>query len=68
MERKIAKKLQELRAETGLSFEKLSKETGISRSSLCRWENGQADIASDYILILCKYYKVDANYLLGLED
>ena len=68
MKRKIADILKELRTEKGLSFAKLSKEIGISHSSLCRWENGQADIASDYILILCKYYKVDANYLLGLED
>lgn len=68
MKRKIAQRLKELRAEQNISLEKLSKETNISSSALSRWENGQADIASDYILILCKYYKVDANYLLGLED
>ena len=68
MERIISKRLKELRAEKKLSFKALSKEVGISAAALCRWENNQADVASDYLLILCRYYNVTADYLIGLED
>lgn len=64
----FAERLKELRTEKNLSFKALSKEVGISSAALCRWENEKADIASDYLLILCKYFKVSADYLIGLED
>ncbi len=68
MKRIFADRLKELRKEQNLSFVELSKVTGLSRSELCRWENGQADITSDNLIILAKYFKVSADYLLGLED
>ncbi len=42
--------------------------TGISNASISRWEHNKADILSDYVLVLCKFFGVSADYLLGLED
>ena len=66
--RKFSERLRELREERGLSQNQLAKQTGFSSTSVSRWENGEADIASDYLIILCKFFGVSADYLLGLED
>lgn len=41
---------------------------GVNYASYSRWENGIADIRSDQLLILAKYFGVSADYLLGLEE
>lgn len=66
--RKFSFVLKELRLEKGLSLLALSKRTGISHTSLCRWENGKADVSGDSIYVLAKFFKVSADYLLGLVD
>ena len=66
--RKFQNRLRELREEKGLSQNQLAKLTGFSNASISRWENGVQDIASDYLIVLCKYFGVSADYLLGLED
>lgn len=68
MKRKFATRLGELRTELNLSFEKLAKLTGISRATLCRYENGQSDVTSDNLIVLSQFFKVSCDYLLGLED
>ncbi len=68
MERKFAKKLKELRTERKLSYESLGKLVNISHTSIFRWENNQADITSDNLIILAKFFGVTTDYLLGLED
>ena len=65
---KIGERLKDLRLEYNLSLQKLSDNTGIPKSSLSRWEKNQSDISGDSIVILAKYFKVTADYLLGIED
>lgn len=64
----FSKRLKELRLEKKLSIASLADDTGISSSSLCRWENEQADIKGAYLIILAKYFNVSADYLLGLTN
>lgn len=64
----FAERVKELRIERGLSLEKLSKQIGIGTSSICRWENGQADVRGAHLVILSKFFGVTTEYLLGLED
>ena len=68
MKSNFSKRLKELREESGLSMEGLAKETGLSSSSLCRWENEQADIKASQLICLAQYFKVSTDYLLGLVD
>ncbi len=65
---KFAERLKELRLEKDLSIQALAKETKIGSSSLCRWENCQADVKGSQLVILARYFKVSVDYLLGLED
>ena len=65
---KFAERLKELRKEKGLSIQSLAKEVKIGSSSLCRWENGQADVKGAQLVILAKFFEVSIDYLMGLED
>ena len=67
MER-FSERLKDLRIEKGLSIQSLSKEVGIGVASICRWENGKADVKGMQLIVLAKYFGVTADYLLGLED
>lgn len=65
---KFAERLKELRLEKNLSIQSLAKEVGIGSSSLCRWENCQADIKSSQLVMLAKFFGVTTDYLLGLDE
>lgn len=65
---KFAERLKELRIEKGLSIQTLAKEVNIGSSSICRWENCQADVKGSQLIILAKYFNVSIDYLMGLED
>lgn len=64
----FAERLKDLRLEKGLSIQQLAKQIGIGSSSLCRWENGQADVKGSQLIILARYFDVSVDYLLGLEN
>ncbi len=68
MKRKFAERLKELRQDAGLSCENLGKKIGVSANSISKWETNKADITSDHLIDLAKYFKVSTDYLLGLED
>ncbi|MBE5756402.1 MAG: helix-turn-helix transcriptional regulator [Clostridiales bacterium] len=64
----FAERLKELRLERNLSIHQLAKETKIGHSSICRWENAQAEIKGSQLVILAKFFGVSIDYLMGLED
>ena len=64
----IAERLKELRIQKKLSILELSKFLGVSDATICRWENGKADIKSDDIITISKFFDVSADYLIGLTD
>ncbi len=65
----LNERLKNLRKEFGYSYKKLEDLTGISRSSLQRYEtNPKADIPLNKLTILAKTYDVSVAYLLGTES
>ena len=66
--RKFCERLKDLRTEKRLSVKELGKKIWVSDATICRWENNQADIKSDQLIALAKYFGVTTDYLLGLED
>ena len=65
---KFCERLKELREEKGLSQLKLSKETGLSRTSINYWEAEKRVPSIDAAIILADYFKVNMDYLVGRED
>lgn len=64
----FSERLKELRSSRNLTQTALAKETGISQSAINKWELGERKITQDYILILCKFFGVSSDYLLGIVD
>ncbi|MCL2062513.1 MAG: helix-turn-helix domain-containing protein [Firmicutes bacterium] len=66
--RKFCERLKELRSEKEISLNSLGKIINVSGVSISRWENGKADITSDYLVQLARYFGVSTDYLLGEEE
>lgn len=60
--------LQKLRKEKKLTLTSLSNETGIKRTTLSHIENNKQLLNADEIKILCDYFNVSADYLLGFSN
>ncbi len=65
---KFSERFKQLRKENGLSYESLEQVLGVSRSTMCRWENKQTDVKSEELIKVLQFFNVTADYLLGLED
>ena len=65
---KFSERLKELREEKGLSQMGLAKATGISQSSIARWELEKADPTSSALITLSKFFGETVDYILGLTD
>lgn len=59
-------KLRNLREDADKNQEDIAKMLGITRQQYGLYETGTREIKLKYIIKLCKYYKVSADYVLGL--
>ncbi len=64
----IARRIKELRAEKGLSQAQLGREIGTSQKAVDFWERGVHEPKASYIVAMCDYFEVSADYLLGRRD
>ena len=68
MDRNLAVRINELRIENNLSKMELASKTGIPQATIARYELGKSLPNSERIIVLCSFFGVSADYLLGLED
>ena len=61
-------RLKEMRMEKNLSQKKLAEILGTNNSSICDWECGRTEPSIDMIIKICKYFNINSDYMLGLED
>ena len=62
-------RMKKLRSEYGYTYKQLSELTGISSSTLQRYENNPfASIPLSKLKAIAKAYKVSASYLMGWES
>jgi len=67
--RKFGERIKELREERGLSRLALSKALNIGGgATICRWERGEQDIGSHYLIKLADFFNVSIDYLVGRSD
>lgn len=60
--------IKELRIEQNLNQEALAEILSVNRSLISQYENNITKPSLDIIIKLCRYFKVSADYLLGLTD
>lgn len=65
---KLCERLKELRKEKGLSQMELAKLTGLSQSSIGRWELGRTEPTASDLIKLEDFFGESVEYLLGLTD
>ena len=64
----LGKRLLALREEHDLSQKALAEILGVTRTQISDIEIGKSGTNLDRLYQLCNYYKVSADYLLGITD
>lgn len=64
----VLPRLAEIRRHAGISQQKVAAALDIPQQQYCRYENGQNEIPVRYVIALCKFYDVSADWLLGLKE
>ena len=60
-------KLRELREDNDLKQADVATLLGTTQQVYSRYENGINEIPVHHIITLCKFYKVSADYVLGIK-
>lgn len=61
-------RIREIREDRDLSQETVGKIIHKSQQGYSHIENGRAELKIDDLLLLCKFYNLSADYLIGLVD
>lgn len=64
----LAKRIQTLRKQNGLSQEELAEKLGVTRQAVSKWESEQSTPDMDNIIALSDLFEVSTDYLLKGED
>lgn len=64
----VVPRLADARKNAGLSQSKVAEALDIPQQQYCRYENGQNEIPVRYVIALCKFYGISADWLLGLKE
>ena len=64
----IAKIIKEERTLRKMTQDELAKVLGVTQDSISLWEKGKRIPDTIYIIELCKYFDISADYLLCLKD
>ena len=64
----ITENLRAIRKANGLSQADIAELLGTTQQQYSKYENGTHELPISRLIILCKYYKVSANWLLGIEE
>jgi len=64
----IVSNLKHIRKERRLSQEDVAAALNITQQQYSRYENGINEIPVRYVVVLCKFYGISSDWLLGLTD
>jgi len=68
MKSTFAEILSMLRREKSLSQRRVASDLGISQALLSHYENGAREPKLEFVIKVCDYYSVTADYILGRSD
>lgn len=61
-------RLRQLREDHDKTQREIAEYLGINQTVYSRYETGRNDMKPAQIIALCEYYKVSADYVLGLPE
>ena len=62
----IGERIRGLREDKDLNQTQIAKMLNSSQTVYSRYERDERDLPIDYLIELCKFYKISADYILGL--
>ena len=68
MEYGYSKRMRDLREDHDKTQQEIADLLGTSQTMYARYERGANELPIRHLIALCKYYRVSADYLLGLSD
>lgn len=61
-------RMRELREDRDLTQEQIAQLLNTTQQTYSRYEQGINELPIRHLLTLCRFYKVSADYFLGLTD
>ena len=68
MEHIYVKRIRDLREDNDKTQQEIADILGTSQTMYARYERGANELPVRHLISLCEYYKVSADYILGLKD
>ncbi len=68
METNYIKRIRDLREDHDKTQQEIADMLGTSQTMYARYERGANELPLRHLIKLCKYYRVSADYILGLTD
>ena len=62
------RRIRDLREDADKTQQEIANILGTSQTMYARYERGANELPIHHLITLCKYYKVSADYILGLTD
>ena len=62
------KRIRDLREDHDKTQQQIADYLGTSQTMYARYERGANELPIRHLIMLCKYYGVSADYILGLTD
>ncbi len=62
------KRMRDLREDSDKTQQEIAEILGTSQTMYARYERGANELPIHHLLKLCDFYKVSADYFLGLTD
>ena len=59
--------IRDLREDNDKTQQEIADVLGTSQTMYARYERGANELPIHHLITLCKYYKVSADYILGLK-
>lgn len=64
----LHKRMRELREDNDLTQKQIADMLGVAQTTYSQYELDKRPLPVDYLIALCRYYKVSSDYMLGLSD
>lgn len=65
---KYIKRMRDLREDHDKTQQEIADILGTSQTMYARYERGANELPIRHLIMLCKYYNVSSDYILGLID
>lgn len=64
----VYERIRDLRQDKDLTQTQIAQLLNTSQTVYSRYERNERDLPIDFLITLCKFYNISADYILGFTD